>query len=113
MRRFLIALALLALPLGGAAFEIYERTVARALWPPTVHSDTLLAIPALRDILARFSETPGARLIVRHPGEEFGYIWANELQRLLVANGVPPGYIRLQAGTSRGDELQLLLELPE
>lgn len=112
MRRLLIALALAALPLGGQALETHDRVITRDVWPPLAHSDALLAIPALRDMLELFSEQPGVRLIIRHPGEAFGRDWAHGLRGWLVANGVPIDYIHLQVGAKRADQLQLLLERP-
>ena len=119
MRRLLIALALLVPPLIGVAQtqesgipapETHERVVNRDAWPPEAHSDILLKIPALRDMLALFDERPEVRLVIRHPGEAFGRPWAEGLQRWLVANGIPLDHIRLQAGAKRADQLQLLLE---
>ncbi|MDJ0777329.1 MAG: hypothetical protein QNJ85_05650 [Gammaproteobacteria bacterium] len=69
-------------------------------------------IPELEAVRAavRYWEqvTPGL-IVIRHPGEDTGEIWAAELRDWLISLGVAADYIRLRAGNQDADEIDLLV----
>ncbi len=69
-------------------------------------------IPELEAVRAavRYWQQVGRGLIViRHPGEDTGEIWAAELRDWLISLGVAADYIRLLAGNQDADEIDLLV----
>ena len=50
-----------------------------------------------------------ALIVIRHPGEDSGELWAAELRDWLISLGVPSDYIRLVPGTQEADEITLVV----
>ncbi len=50
-----------------------------------------------------------ALIVIRHPGEDSGVLWAAELRDWLVSLGVPADAIDLRAGSGDADELTLVV----
>ena len=113
MRRGLLIRVVLALLLAvagrAAALETYQQTLVYSEWPEYANGGNLLALPALRNTLARFAERASQRILIRYPGGDAGRQWARAVQRWLVAYGVPWEYIELQAGSGAADEIALIV----
>ncbi len=113
MRRGLLIRVVLALLLAvagrAAALETYQQTLVYSEWPEYANGGNLLALPALRNTLARFAERASQRILIRYPGGDAGRQWARVVQRWLVAYGVPWEYIELQAGSGAADEMALIV----
>lgn len=84
--------------------------ISQSEWESPNRSQTLLADPALRQLLQVWSKHPKARLRVEYPGGEQGVIWANRLTGWLVAFGVPHKKIALFPGESDTHTLALSLQ---
>ena len=50
-----------------------------------------------------------AQILLSHPGEDSGEIWAAELRDWLVSLGVPSDYISLSPGLQAQDEIRILV----
>jgi hypothetical protein len=48
-------------------------------------------------------------MIIRHPGEDSGELWAAELRDWLISLGMPSDYILLLPGTQAADEIKLMV----
>lgn len=107
-----IGLALLACALSAQADD-RRFGVAQADWSRYVEARAVIELDAVRGVLERFEERPGARVVVRHPGGSFGVRWADELRRWLVAFGVPSRYVVLEPGSGAPDVLYLAVSAGE
>jgi hypothetical protein len=50
-----------------------------------------------------------AQILLSHPGEDSGEIWAAELRDWLISLGVPSDYITLSPGLQAQDEIRILV----
>lgn len=89
------------------ASELYQYAVKRVQWPAHVNGQNILALPAVKETLSRFTEDGRIRIIIGYPGGDPGKKWATELQNWLVSFGVPSSYIELQLGSGAGDQLAI------
>ena len=63
----------------------------------------------VRAAVAYWGRGSDAIVVIRHPGEDSGELWAAELRDWLITLGVPSDYIRLRAGTQAADEISLVV----
>lgn len=93
----------LSVVLGLAVFPLEAADSSHLLtyeqWAVPRDAEALVAMPALRNAVSEFGETPGARLVIRHPGGDDGMLWAHELRSWLVALGIGSAHIELVPGS--------------
>ena len=71
-----------------------------------------LVIPqlsAVRSAVSYWNKGGDRIMIIRHPGEDSGELWAAELRDWLISLGVPSDYILLLSGTQAADEIKLVV----
>ncbi len=64
---------------------------------------------AVREAVRYWELGADALIVIRHPGEDSGVLWAAELRDWLVSLGVPADTIRLRAGSGDADEITLVV----
>jgi hypothetical protein len=78
-------------------------------WARPRSGDVIVEFEAIRAAVSYWDKLDNAIIVVRHPGEDSGELWAAELRDWLISLGVPSDYIRLVAGTQAADEIRLLV----
>ena len=105
-KSFLFAAAtLFFVSLNVSAFEVKESLISRSEWPQYENGPTLLSLPALQKTLARFNESPGQSITIRHPGGDSGRQWGEKVYQWFVAFGVPLEYLVMEAGSGGADQI--------
>ena len=69
-------------------------------------------IPQLEPVrlaVAYWESGSDALILLSHPGEDSGELWASELKDWLISLGVPADYIRLSPGLQVEDEIQIMV----
>ncbi len=69
-------------------------------------------IPQLEPVrlaVAYWESGNDALILLSHPGEDSGELWASELKDWLISLGVPADYIRLSPGLQVEDEIQIMV----
>ena len=69
-------------------------------------------IPRLQPVklaIDYWDASPDARILLSHPGEDSGEIWASELRDWLISLGVPSDYMTLSPGLQAQDEIRILV----
>ena len=54
----------------------------------------------------------GAAILLSHPGEDSGELWAAELRDWLISLGIPSDHIQLSPGLQSSAELRILVGDP-
>jgi hypothetical protein len=78
-------------------------------WARPRSGEVIVEFDAVRAAVNYWDKTDNAVVIVRHPGEDSGELWAAELRDWLISLGVPSDYIRLAPGTQAADEIRLVV----
>lgn len=80
-------------------------------WSRPRRGEALVDMPALNDTISGYLREPGQVVVIRHPGEEEGQLWAEELRGWLVALGIESSHIRIDATpSSQSDIIELSLQ---
>lgn len=66
-------------------------------------------LSAIRSAVSYWGKGGDRIMIIRHPGEDSGELWAAELRDWLISLGVPSDYILLLSGTQAADEIKLMV----
>ncbi len=66
-------------------------------------------LAAVRAAVDYWDKGVDALVLIHHPGEDSGVLWASELRDWLISLGVPSDYIRLTAGTQEADQIKLVV----
>jgi len=66
-------------------------------------------LSAVRSAVSYWGKVGDRIMIIRHPGEDSGELWAAELRDWLISLGVPSDYILLLSGTQAADEIKLMV----
>jgi len=66
-------------------------------------------LSAVRSAVSYWGKDSNRLVIIRHPGEDSGELWAAELRDWLISLGVPADYIRLVSGTQAAEEIKLMV----
>ncbi len=66
-------------------------------------------LDAVRSAVRYWELGADAMIVIRHPGEDSGVLWAAELRDWLVSLGVPADAIDLRAGSGDADEITLVV----
>jgi len=105
-----LGLASLLLVAGGAAANTIRMfTLSADEWARPRSGDVIPELASVRAAVSYWSRGADAILIIRHPGEDSGELWAAELRDWLISLGVPSDYIRLIPGTQQADEITLVV----
>ena len=105
-----ICLTVLLLSTGaGAANTIRIFTLSADEWARPRSGDIIPEMEPVRAAVSYWGRGVDALVIIRHPGEDSGELWAAELRDWLISLGVPSDYIRLVPGTQAADEIRLVV----
>ena len=96
---------------GGEAVANTVRifTLSADEWARPRSGDIIPELSALRSAVSYWGRGVDALMIIRHPGEDSGELWAAELRDWLISLGVPSDYIRLVPGTQAADEINIVV----
>lgn len=103
----IIGLLLLALSASANTARIFVLTADE--WARPRNGAVIAEFSALRAAVSYWDKVDDALIVIRHPGEDSGELWASELRDWLISLGVPSDYIRLVAGSQAADEIRLLV----
>ena len=105
-----LGLASLLLIAGGAtANTIRMFTLSADEWARPRSGEVIPELASVRAAVSYWGRGVDAILVIRHPGEDSGELWAAELRDWLISLGVPSDYIRLIPGTQEADEITLVV----
>lgn len=111
-RRSAICLLFAGLLLGSgeaAANTARIFTLSADEWARPRSGDIIPEMAAVRSAVSYWGRGVDALMIIRHPGEDSGELWAAELRDWLISLGVPSDYIRLVPGTQAADEINIVV----
>jgi hypothetical protein len=109
-RRLPLVLALLLGATGVRAETGCEVTAEQ--WSRPRSAAMVVALPGVRECVARWLADPRQRLVIVHAAGEEGALWASELRDWLVALGVPGAHLRLRAVGANRARVVLRIEPP-
>lgn len=78
-------------------------------WARPRSGDVIPELAPVRAAVSYWDRGVDAIIVIRHPGEDSGELWAAELRDWLISLGVPSDYIRLIPGTQEADEITLVV----
>lgn len=105
---FSLLLALTAPALVQAnSVRIYSLTADD--WARPRSGDMIPQLEPVRLAVAYWESGSDALILLSHPGEDSGELWASELKDWLISLGVPADYIRLSPGLQVEDEIQIMV----
>ncbi len=84
-------------------------TLSADEWARPRSGDVIPQMASLRAAVSYWGRGVDAVLVIRHPGEDSGELWAAELRDWLVSLGVPSDYIYLVSGAQAADEIELVV----
>ncbi len=84
-------------------------TLSADEWARPRSGDVIPELGAVRAAVSYWDRNADAIMLIRHPGEDSGELWAAELRDWLISLGVPSDYIRLTPGTQAADEIKLVV----
>lgn len=108
-RPFVVVALLLGTALARAE-TVCEVTAEE--WSRPRSAAMVVALPGVRECVARWQEDPRQRLVIVHAAGEEGALWASELRDWLVALGVPGARVSARAVGSDGGRVLLRIEAP-
>lgn len=108
-RSFIVVTLLLATS-GAGAEPACEVTAEE--WSRPRSAAMVVALPGVRDCVARWQADPRQRLVIVHAAGEEGALWASELRDWLVALGVPGVRLSARAVGADGERVLLRIEPP-
>lgn len=103
----LVSLLLLAGGAGANTIRMFNLSADE--WARPRSGDVIPELASVRAAVSYWGRGTDAILIIRHPGEASGELWAAELRDWLISLGVPSDYIRLIPGTQEADEITLVV----
>ena len=107
---FGLLLAGLLLSAGEAAANTARIfTLSADQWARPRSGDVIPEMAPVRSAVSYWGRGVDALIIIRHPGEDSGELWAAELRDWLISLGVPSDYIRLVPGTQAADEINIVV----
>ena len=96
-----------ALAVQASTVRIYS--LSADAWARPRSGAVIPELEALRGAVRYWREVDSGVIVIRHPGEDSGEIWAAELRDWLISLGVAADYIRLLPGNQDPDEIDLLV----
>ena len=112
LRKSIPGLLLAGLLLAGSeavANTVRIFTLSADEWARPRSGDIIPELSAVRSAVSYWGRGVDALMIIRHPGEDSGELWAAELRDWLISLGVPSDYIRLVPGTQAADEINIVV----
>lgn len=76
-------------------------------WNVPRTTETILAMPALRQTIQAYNKLAKAKIQIRYPGGDEGTLWATELRSWLVSLGIASSHIELLPGSRDPGQLEL------
>ncbi len=76
-------------------------------WSIPKNATTILAMPAVRNIMGKLKKNISTSLEIRYPGGDEGTLWANELRSWLIALGLSSKRIELIPGSAVSTTIEL------
>ena len=76
-------------------------------WNVPRTTETILAMPALRQTVQAYNKQAKAKIQIRYPGGDEGTLWATELRSWLVSLGIAASHIDLLPGSRDPGQLEL------
>ena len=106
-----LGLACLITLSSGAATANTVRifTLSADEWARPRSGDVIPEMASVRAAVSYWGRGTDALLVIRHPGEDSGELWAAELRDWLISLGVPSDYIHLLPGTQEADEIKIVV----
>jgi hypothetical protein len=102
----MVTLAMLFV-LGGMPGAVETLSLPVRDWAIPVRTETVMQNRSLAEFLHVFDRRPNNRLLIRHAGGEAETVRAEALRDVLVALGLPSGFIRLVPASAPAGELIL------
>ena len=109
LRNSLCLAILLGWALGAQASSVRIYALSADEWARPRSGAVIPELEPLRGAVRYWSQIDSGIIVIRHPGEDSGEIWAAELRDWLISLGVAADYIRLLAGNQDPDEIDLLV----
>jgi len=94
---------------GAAANTVRIFTLSADEWARPRSGDVIPELASVRSAVSYWGRGTDSLLLIRHPGEDSGELWAAELRDWLISLGVPSDYIRLIPGTQEADEIKIVV----
>lgn len=92
-----------------AANSVRIFSLSADLWARPRTGQIIPQFEPVRLAVAYWESGTDARILLSHPGEDSGEIWAAELKDWLVSLGVPSDVILLSSGLQAEDEIRILV----
>ena len=103
-------LCLITLSSGAAtANTLRIFTLSADEWARPRSGDVIPEMASVRAAVSYWGRGTDALLVIRHPGEDSGELWAAELRDWLISLGVPSDYIHLLPGTQAADDIKIVV----
>ncbi len=102
-----LLLLLISFSAGASTARIFNLSADE--WARPRSGEMIPQFGPVRAAVAYWGRGSDAIVVIRHPGEDSGELWAAELRDWLITLGVPSDYIRLRAGTQAADEISLVV----
>ena len=109
LKSSLAAALLLLSTAAGAANTVRIFSLSADEWARPRSGDVIPELASVRAAVSYWGRGVDALVVIRHPGEDSGELWAAELRDWLISLGVPSDYIRLTPGTQEADEIKLVV----
>lgn len=94
---------------ASAVAEPVQWQLSAESWSRPRDGRSVTQMAPLPELVTRWSQEPGKRLLIRYPGGEDGQLWAYELRSWLVALGIPLDSQELLAGSQQAGLIELEL----
>ena len=78
-------------------------------WARPRSGEVIVEFDAVRAAVGYWDRAENAIMVIRHPGEDSGELWAAELRDWLISLGVPSDYILMVGGSQAADEIRLVV----
>ncbi len=105
----LAAAILLALAPALDASSLRLFSLSAEEWARPRSGAVIPQLEAVRSAVRYWELGADAMIVIRHPGEDSGVLWAAELRDWLISLGVPADAIGLRAGSGDADEITLVV----
>ena len=103
----LLALALMMSAADANTVRIF--TLSADEWARPRSGAVIPEFGPVRSAVRYWGKGVDAMMVIRHPGEDSGELWAAELRDWLVSLGVPADYIVLVPGSPEADSISLMV----
>lgn len=108
-RLVLLTTLLTMLLTGYVTADTVSYTITRPEWPKYANGHSVLALPAVYNVLTRFKEKRGVRITIQHFANASSRLWAIDLHNQLVSFGVPTHYLEIRPTATAFSQLVLTI----